>query len=400
VRRLVTARVAAAHEGFSLSLASRSPGRGSRRTAIYAAALSDGIFGVVPVLFTAFFMYTALRAHAFAVDFHNGEWPAGVRILHGLSPYFDPHSAAVLSAGSPHPTVTPMVYPAIGALLFAALALLPHTLADATFTCLDMAAVLVALRLLGVRDRRVYGVVFLWPPVVSGWQTANITLLLVLGLAAVWRFRDRPALSGVLLAALVSIKLILWPLGLWLLATRRYLSLTYAMATGLALNVAAWAVLGFNELPRYLRVLQAFDGAGERRAYSTVSLALHLGASHPAAVVLGFGLASFAAVACVASGWRGRERTAFTLCIAVVLLATPIIWLHYFALLIVPLALARPRLSAVWALPLLLFVCPPTSPSTRQIILGLCVSAALLLVVLHGSASTSAKLRRSANSGA
>jgi hypothetical protein len=390
VRRPATARVASVHGGIGPPLAGRSRSPRSPRAAVYAAALSDGIFGVVPVLFTAFFMYGAIRAHAFAVDFHNGEWPAGLRMLHGLSPYFGPHSAAVLSAGSPHPTVTPMVYPALGALLFAGLALLPHTVADATFTCLDMAAVLVALRLLGVRDRRLYGVVFLWPPVVSGWQTANITLLLVLGLAAAWRFRDRPALGGLVLAGLVSVKLILWPLGLWLLATRRYVSVTYALTIGVAINVAAWAVLGFNELPRYLRVLQAFDRAGERRAYSTVSLA---------AVVVGFGLTSFAGMACLAIGRRGRDRQAFTLCIAVALLATPIIWLHYFALLVVPLALARPRLSAAWLLPLVLFACPPTSPSTRQIVLALCVCAALLLVALDTCGTPTAKLRRAAVAG-
>jgi hypothetical protein len=357
------------------------------------------MFGVVPLLFTAFFMLVTLKAHAFAVDFHNGEWPAGLRILQGLSPYFGPHSAAVLSAGSPHPTVTPMVYPALGALLFATFALLPHTVADVTFTGLDIAAVLVALRLLEVRDWRLYGVVFLWPPVVSGWQTANMTLLLVLGVAAVWRYRDRPAVSGVILAVLVSIKLILWPLGLWLLATRRYMALTYAVAIGLAVNVAAWGVLGFDELPRYVRVLQAFDGAGERRAYSTVGLALHLGASHPVATVLGFGLAAVVAMACFAAGWRGRDRTSFILCVAVALLATPIIWLHYFALLVIPLALARPRFSATWLLPLVLFVCPPTSPSTRQIALGLLVFTALVLVALHASRPSAVKIWRTADRG-
>jgi Glycosyltransferase family 87 len=383
VRRLVAARMAAGSEGISLSLASRSPGRRSQRAAVYATAFRHGMFGVVPLLFTGFFIYITLRAHALAVDFHNGEWPAGLRILHDLSPYFGPHSAAVLSAGSPHPTVTPMVYPALGALLFAAFALLPHTVADITFTCLDMAAVLVALRLLDVRDWRLYGVVFLWPPVVSGWQTANITLLLVLGVAAVYRYRDRPVLSGVILALLVSIKLILWPLGLWLLATRRYMGLAYAVATGLMVNVMAWGVLGFDELPRYVRILQAFDRAGERRAYSTIGLALHLGASRPVATTVGFALAFVAAVACFAVGRRGHDRMSFTLCVAVALLATPIIWLHYFALLLVPLALARPRFSAAWLLPLVLFLGPPTSPSTRQVALALFVSTTLVLVALR-----------------
>jgi hypothetical protein len=355
-------------------------GERTPRATLYATALRHGLFGVVPVLTTAFTMYIAVRGHAFAVDFHNGEWPAGLRLLHGLSPYFDPHSAAVLSAGSPHPAVTPMVYPALGALLCAAFALLPHTVADIAFTCLDMSAVLVALRLVDVRDWRLYGLVLMWPPVVSGWQTANITLLLVLGLAAVWRYRDRALLSGVILATLISIKVILWPLGLWLLATRRYMALAYALLSGLVLNVIAWSVLGFGELPRYLRVLQAFDHAGERRAYSTFGLALHLGASRPVAMILGFVLAAIVALGCYVVGRRGQDRVSFTLCVAVALLATPIVWLHYFALLVVPLALLRPRFSTVWLLPLALLVCPPTSPATWQIVLALSVSAVLVTV--------------------
>ena len=363
-------------------LASHPARSRSKRTAVYAKALSHGVFGLVPFLFTAFVMYVAARHHAFAVDFHNGEWPAGARILHGLSPYFDPHSAAVLSAGSAKPSVTPMVYPALGALVCAAFALMPHTVADITFTALDMSAVVIALRVLAVRDWRLYGLVFLWPPVVSGWQTANISLLLVLGLAAVWRFRDRPLLVGLLLAVLVSIKVILWPLALWLLATRRFMSIAYALASGLIVNVMAWGLLGFHELPRYLKVLSAFEGAGERRAYSTVGLALHLGASLPLARLLGFGLAAAVAGACLINGRRGRDRVSFTLGVAAVLLATPIAWLHYFALLLVPAALARPRFHPIWLLPLVMIVCPPTSPALWQLALCLGCSAALVSALL------------------
>ena len=35
---------------------------------------------------------------------------------------------------------------------------------------------------------------------------------------------------------------------------------------------------------------------------------------------------------------------------------TPILWLHYLVLLVVPIALARPRLSALWFAPLALTV--------------------------------------------
>jgi hypothetical protein len=35
---------------------------------------------------------------------------------------------------------------------------------------------------------------------------------------------------------------------------------------------------------------------------------------------------------------------------------TPILWLHYLVLLVVPIALARPRLSALWFVPVALSV--------------------------------------------
>ena len=37
--------------------------------------------------------------------------------------------------------------------------------------------------------------------------------------------------------------------------------------------------------------------------------------------------------------------------LAAALAASPIVWMHYFLLLLVPLALARPRLSALWLVP-------------------------------------------------
>jgi hypothetical protein len=353
------------------------------RAARRKRAISHGLFGFVPLIFTAFVLYVAIRSRAFAVDFHNGEWPAGVRLLDGASPYYGPHSAAVLSAGAAHPKVTPFVYPAVGAVMYGALALIPHYLADALFTAFDMAAALLALRLMGVRDSRLYGLVFLWPPVMIGWQTANITLLLGLGVAAVWYYRDRPSLSGPLLALVISVKIVMWPLALWLLATRRYRALAYTVGCGLIMNLAAWAVVGYNAIPRYLSVLQSFNHAGERRAYSVINLALHLGADPKVATALSYLIAAVIAVACLRAGSAGRERLALVLCLAVALLATPIIWLHYFALLLVPLALIRPRLGVAWFLPLVMFGCPPTEPTTWQIVLVLAIATTLIALMVR-----------------
>ena len=59
--------------------------------------------------------------------------------------------------------------------------------------------VLVALAILfvlGVRDWRCYGLVLLWPPVISAIQTGNVTLWFALALALAWRFRDRTLASS------------------------------------------------------------------------------------------------------------------------------------------------------------------------------------------------------------
>jgi hypothetical protein len=386
-----------ARPGEPLLLPAPRGSRRSQRAAVYATALSHGLFGLVPVIFTAFFMYAAIRAHAFAVDFHGAYVPAGLRILHGLSPYPDPHSPAVLLAGHPGAGVELMVYPASGALLFVPFALLPHLAADVMFTLLTLAAVALTLHLLGVRDWRLYGLVLLWPPVISGWQTANLTLLLGLGVAALWRHRDRAWLAGLILATLVSVKLILWPLGLWLLATRRYTALAYTVVAGIAVNAAAWGILGYSELPRYLRLLHALDNAAEDRAYSTFSLARHVGASGAVATTVGVVIATLAALACFAVGRRGRHRDSFAICVGVALLATPIAWLHYFALLLVPLALLRPRFGPLWLAPLVLVVCPPTAPASWQIVLALSVAAILVMVSLRSSSGHTARIGRSAH---
>ena len=51
----------------------------------------------------------------------------------------------------------------------------------------------------------------------------------------------------------------------------------------------------------------------------------------------------------LAGMWRYRS---FALAIAAALVLSPIVWLDYFALAALPLALARPRLSAIWFLPI------------------------------------------------
>ena len=55
----------------------------------------------------------------------------------------------------------------------------------------------------------------------------------------------------------------------------------------------------------------------------------------------------------LALAWRRRS---LGLAIAAALVLSPIVWRHFFVLLLVPLALSRPRFDAVWLIPIGLWV--------------------------------------------
>jgi hypothetical protein len=332
--------------------------------------------GVFAIPFTAYALQIVLQRNAFAVDFHHAFWPAAHRVLDGLSPYVEPNDPIVAGGAA-------FVYPAPAALLVAPFGLLSRGTGEVIFTLLNVGAMVAALRLLDIRDLRVYGMALLWAPVFSAWQTANVTLLLVLGVAVAWRYRERPVVAGATVALLISVKLFLWPLMLWLIATRRLRAAAYAVAIGVALNAVSWLVLGLDELPRYTRLARALTDAEEGRAYTLGAYALHHGASRPAAYAIGLTVAAVVAVACVVAGRRGKDETALTLCIAASLLATPLVWVHYFALLLVPVALADKKLTWLWALPFLMWVCPPTRPTSVQLVVALAVSTIVVAGVVR-----------------
>ena len=57
-------------------------------------------------------------------------------------------------------------------------------------------------------------------------------------------------------------------------------------------------------------------------------------------------------------GWRGDDRRSFALCVTAVIVASPIVWVSHFPLLLAPIAVMRPRRGVVWLLPLLMWVGP------------------------------------------
>jgi hypothetical protein len=69
------------------------------------------------------------------------------------------------------------------------------------------------------------------------------------------------------------------------------------------------------------------------------------------------------------------------LALAAALAASPIVWMHYFLLLLVPLALARPRLSPLWLVPFAYYPLGETAwPGGDARKLGLALVTTLVLL--------------------
>jgi alpha-1,2-mannosyltransferase len=314
--------------------------------ALTRALITLCVVGIASFLLAAV-IGTALWNHAFAYDFRYATWEAGRHVLDGTSPFVAPDAINAHGPGSATGSApTWFVYPAPAALLFVPFALLPLPVGEVLFTLVCLAAVWSALALLEVRNWRWYIAVLLWPGVLSGVQSANLSLLLLLGVAVMWRFRDRPVTAGVTVGLVVALKLFVWPLAMWLVATRRYLQAGYAVVAGVAINVMAWAIIGFDEIPRYRDLLRALTRFEHGHTSSWTDVMLRAGAGDATATTVPLVLAAIACAATIALGRRGDERGALTTAIIATLAATPIMWSHYYALLLVPLIVLLPILRS------------------------------------------------------
>jgi alpha-1,2-mannosyltransferase len=323
----------------------------------------------IPALVLGFTSWYELRNQKTLGDFPIFR-AASKAVLHGHSPYVPPSPHALANFDT-------FVYPPAAAFLFSPFAVIPYQSAKALMVVLSIASVLLALRLLGVEDWRCYGVAAVSAPVVSSLALGALTSFLLLGAAATWRHRDRPAFTGVTAALTATAKLFLWPLGLWLLVTKRMRAAAIFAATTLALLVGGWAAIAFGGLRDYPHLLRLLTQLESHRSFSVVAL---FKVSGTATTVLS-ALLAFAVVGAVAAAARSSdgERRAYAVAVIGALVSTPVVWMHYYVLLFVPIALYRRRLSAAWLLPLAFWVVPSSysEGATWRILIGLGVTAAV-----------------------
>ncbi len=316
------------------------------------------LFGLIPlvwlgalVVHQSFLESTNLPDY---FDFHTF-WSAGRAVLDGRSAY-PPANTSVLAHERS------FVYPAPAALVMVPFALLPFAVSATIFALLLIVSLPVALRIVGVRDWRCYGIAMVSGPLFLAVTLDAISPLLVIPLALVWRYRDRRLVAASALAAAVMLKVFLWPLLLWFALTRRARTAFDAAVLIIGSTLAAWAVLEFRGFLDYPHILVLLSDLLDGKGYSLVALGRSLGLAVTASRALPWIVgAAILGVIALQGRRNGTDRQTFILAVAAAFALSPIIWLHYFVLLYIPIAIVAPRLAPLWVLPLALFVFPGQS---------------------------------------
>lgn len=301
-----------------------------------------------------------------------------------------PAADAVLDGRSPYPQLDDpiledqkgYVYPPQLLLVLLPLAPVPVEVAVLLVTVGMLALLGLTLHVLGVRDVRCYAAALLWVPAISGVLLGNISIPLAFALAVLWRYRNATWPPAIALGLAVSAKLLLWPMFVWMLATRRFRTTVWAVLIGLGATFGAWAAIGFDGLGGYPDLLRRLSEIQAERSYSIVGMTATLGLGDVVGQALALALGVGLLVWCVVFARRQDEERAFTCAIAATLALSPIVWLHYLVALLVPMAIARPRFSLIWLLPVLLWVSPRPGYAEGVATFMPAIAAAILITVL------------------
>lgn len=309
---------------------------------------------------------------AYGFDFHGGIWRAGQDVLAGRSPYRAPDARLLAHLGNAY------IPPPLLAELFIPLGVLPFWLSVVLLNLACVAALLAALRLLGVRSRQAYVLCLCSAPFVFALRYGDPDAIYVLLAALAWSYRDRSR-GACAVGVLIAAKLVLWPLLIWLVATRRLRGAAVAVASAVGLLVTSWALIGFHGLLQYPRLLAA-DARVQSTNHSLLALLRGLGGSGWPASLLAVALAAAIGVVLVRAG-RGSDHAWFTAAVVAGLFSSAVMFPNYFMILFVPLAITHGRAAGAW---FLLAIFSLQLHGAPEVALELSLASAIAVIAVRG----------------
>lgn len=340
--------------------------------------LSTGILIGVAVAFLASGVLTASSLDLYGFDFRFQYFGGAHSVAEG-KPLYPPLDDPALEE------VKAYVYPPLTAVVLVPFTVVPEDVAVVAAIIASLAAVLAALALVGVRDARCYLAVLASAPIWNILETANLSGVLALGVALAWRFRESTRPLASILGLATAAKFFLWPLLVWVAATKRSLAAVLGLVVTIVTTIAAWAVIGFQGFTGYPALLGKVYDIHAEESYSFVGVAASLGFDPVVGRVSMLCIGGVLLASCVRFGRQGDDRRAFSCALVAALALTPIVWQHYIVLLLVPLGIARPRFSAVWVLPMVLWVSPRSGngEGLEPILLAVATAALLALILVR-----------------
>jgi Glycosyltransferase family 87/Dolichyl-phosphate-mannose-protein mannosyltransferase len=319
-----------------------------RKRATAATPIVGAAIGVAAVAWAVKIYYDGIRSYAEGIAGAQHDLAvflgAAGDVLNGVSPYTFREDST-------------FAYPPILAWLVGPLHPLSSSAAALVWLLLSLAVVILALWWLELRDWRCYGLAFVFTFTRSSLDLGTVEPLLLLAVAAAWRWRERLVPAAASVGVAIVLKLFLWPLAVWLALMRRLRAGVLGVAFGVGLALVGWAAIGFAGLGGYPSLLRRLSDHEASSSFSVVALGVRAHLPLLAAQIISVlvVLALLGVAAWVARderrALRDRDIATLTLCLAAALAGSPIVWVHYFLLLLVPLALTQPRLSLLWLVP-------------------------------------------------
>ncbi len=358
-------------------LVSRAPGMIVLRWALVAAITLVGLLSLKLCI------EALIPPHVYRKDLIQ-EYLLARAVLAGVNPYIPLSGLADRFIGPlpnpvfPHPTPHP---PPV-AIISLPLGLLTYEQAAVAWLLFEIAGLVVAVHLLlrelgrrpGLLLTLYVGLLVLgWNPFLDDLTVGQLMVPLLVLLILSWRdLRSGRAIrGGVFLGCVVALKLLAWPVVLWLLLRRNWRAAGAALVTVLAANAAAALLMGPDRVAHYYTaagpavsaLYRAYDANISAwtigwRVFEGTGAAVVMGLAAPPLVaapemagvvslviplvLLGLGLA----LALRARTFDG----AFSILICVSILVNPVAWAHYLTLAAIPIVCAIRRL---WVLGLL-----------------------------------------------
>jgi alpha-1,2-mannosyltransferase len=253
-----------------------------------------------------------------------------------------------------------------------AVALMPFTIisqASATALWYVLRVILLAVGC-GVMPVRpsvrllIFAVAAFSQPVLSDLVLGNVSVLVMVLLAFVWRGLDRP-MGSLATALAMSIRPTLGLLLIWWALRRRWAAIAWTAVAGIVLILLTLPVVGVRGYEDYVTVLRNVSQVtGVSNNLDLASTVLRLSVN-PGPLVATAALYTGYAIAIVAmlASLRFDRELSFMVTIGATLLLAPLLWDHYLATLLLPAAFLAQR-GRTWglALPLLAWLPQPLIP--------------------------------------